>query len=204
MGAVLRASSGDKRRIDRIKSEPVIMAKYGFSRLSDRAIAIIDPPANKKEDVRRRFGLGLMYVDRQRSYKTSGRYGVKTAEQKKAAGNFEVALHSLEMALVGAKRVNLHRSVFVNFPMDERSIEFWRVRAKEAAATKPLGKFKPENMEAVRQAAMLLRRYDIELTKARTGKLCRLAAVFSGNPDANHLYEAVRDYLNKASAKASG
>ena len=142
-----------------------------------------------------------MHVGRQRSYKTSGYYGVKTAEQKKAARNMEVALHRLRLALVGAKKVNLHRSVFGNFPMDAEYIEIWRARAAKAAATKPVGKSKPENLEAVELAAMLLRHYNIRLTKARTGKLYLLAAVFSGNPDAKNLYEAVRDYVNRASAK---
>jgi hypothetical protein len=193
-------ASRDNGQIDCDKPEPV-MDKYGFTRLFNKALKIIGPAAaNKKEDVRRRLGYGLMFVDRQRRYKTSGRYGVKTAQQKEAAGSFAVALHSLEMALVRAKRLNLHRSVFANFPMDEKSIEIWRARAKEAAATKPVGKSKLENMEAVRQAASLLRRYDIKLSKARTGKLCKLAAIFSGNPDAN-LYAVVCDYLDGASAK---
>jgi hypothetical protein len=167
------------------------------SRLLTRALEIIGPTA-KEEDVLRHLRTGLRYVDRQRSFKTSGRAGVMTGEQRAAARKFEIALHSLQMALVGAKKVNLHRSVFIDFPMYEHRIEIWRARAEKAAGTKPVGKSKPENLVAIRQAAKLLRRYDIKLTKARTGKLCQMAAVFLGDlsdDGAKKLYEPVRDYL---------
>jgi hypothetical protein len=173
--------------------------------LLNRALEIIGPTA-KKEDVQGHLRIGLRYVNRQRSFKTSGQAGVMTGDQRAAARKFEIALHSLKIAFVEAEKVNLTRSIFINFPMDEKYIEIWRARAEKAAGTKPVGKSKPENLVAIRQAAKLLRRYDIKLKKSRTGKLCRMAAVFLGDPSddgAKKLYEPVRDYLDEAAAKAS-
>lgn len=172
------------------------MAK-DFSALLAEALKIIGPTADRKK-VSRALGYGRMYVERQRNSKKSGRYGVHTERQKKAAKHFGVALHGLEIALRNLKHVGLHRSVSDNFPMDERDIKQWRDRAEKAAASKlDNSNFKFESRLAVRYAAGLLKSHRIELTTTRKGRFCRLAAVFYGDPRAN-LYDVVREYMRKA------
>src|SRR5277367_1076624 len=84
--------------------------------LVTKAMEIIGSTA-RREDVERAIGYGRTFVERQRNFKQSGRYGVQTGEQKAAAEGFLVALKGLSSALKNLEASALHNSL-PQFPMD--------------------------------------------------------------------------------------
>src|SRR6516162_9909192 len=110
------------------------------------AMTIIGPTA-RLNVVKQAIFFGTGSVRRAKTWKQSGRYGVRTKQQKQAAGKVAVAIRRLEIAL---KSEFLPLRGMRDFPMDEFELKMHRERF-EAAANKKLGR--PNRMDYGKQRA---------------------------------------------------
>jgi hypothetical protein len=157
-------------------------------------------PAARRADVERALRQRI-FMRRLETDKESGRYGVQTKQQKLAARGFEVALRRLKSALQNLRDQGLHRSLLVNFPMDQEEIEIWRKRVDDEAKIKlPSRRLRgPSSYDAAKRfaamaAAQLLQKHNLPLKVGRKSKFCRLAALFYTDEaaDLRHICAAVK------------
>jgi hypothetical protein len=174
-------------------------ASAEFMRTVALAMEIIGPAA-RRADIERALRERI-FVRRLKTYKESGYYGVRTKEQKDAVRGFEVALRKLKAALKNLEDHGLHRSLLVNFPMDQKNIEIWRRRVDDAAGIKlPSRRLRgPSSYDAAKRfaaeaAARLLQKHNLALKVGRKSKFCRLAALFYDDEaaDLRHICAAVK------------
>lgn len=170
-------------------------------KLLDRAMNIIG--GNARRDLVE-SAMRFRFVQRLKTYKQCGRYGVFTQGQVDAAADLELALHKLELALKKIKETGLDHWL-PNLP-DQIDVERWWKDAKEAAKTKigPQSPTRPEKYHAAEVAARLLKKHGIPLSFGRAGKFCKLAAVIYGDPEEEFLHHCRAIGANRNRAKETG
>jgi hypothetical protein len=125
-----------------------------------------------------------------------GRYWIRTKKQKAAVNRLARALLRLKAAVNQKDLISTLRS---DFPMNESDCEKWSKRVDQIAATllpNP-GRLNYAKRYAVQLVAEFLQCYDVELTKARNGKFCRVAEAFYGDGSVK-LYHYCREYLTES------
>jgi hypothetical protein len=157
--------------------------------LLEQALRILGDEARNNKATVRGIKIVRNHVERLKEWRTSGLYGTRTKDQKKAAQQVAAALRKLKGSL---KRC---ASILVGgFPLDDYDFEKWIKRADEAG-TAEIPKQNPKDqasLYAARAALAFLRDYRLPTPLTNKGRWCRLAAILYGEPDAHFLHHCRR------------
>ena len=188
------------------------MARSADSRALLEAVLVIIGPDGDRRSVERDVLMAYGFVRRVKSIKEaqkSGRYGIVTDAQKKAAKGFARTLHKLATIRGSKSFVDMWlkdddgwtREDAEGFPLTANELKRWAAQYTAASECPLTSKeFRAANQakhEAACWAARLLEKHGMPLTLSHRSKFCTLAALLYGEPRADFTHTC-RMYLRKA------